>query len=271
MECSNAPFLARFDIRSDVSADQMSVRLFVLSTRFVPSLLAVLPISHFAHSQPLSAFQSVFAAETTSRSPPPFTAMQVLRRPGERPQRFHNLPPATPAQYRPVTSSSTFSPLSSLAQPPPPVVAAPSHPPPTTAFILDSIRPLFVHGRYSAALSRYQQLRITLLGSPDSRSVEWLVETARVWRMIGECQQKLEAWQDSSLSLSSALSLVDSAIDLPTLPRHWRYDVLILQQQLHHLMGDTHLALSETMSDDDTAAAIELAREAVQYGRKGGE
>ena len=94
------------------------------------------------------------------------------------------------------------------------------------------------------------------------------MDTARVWRMIGECQQKLEVWQDSSLSFSSALSLIDSAIDLPQLPRHWRYDVLILQQQLHHLMGDTHLALSEAMGEDDTAAAIELAREALQYGKK---
>ena len=86
--------------------------------------------------------------------------------------------------------------------------------------------------------------------------------------MIGECQQKLEVWQDSSLSLSSALSLVDTAIDLPQLTRQWRYDVLILQQQLHHLMGDTQLALSETVGVDDTAAAIERVREALQYGKK---
>ena len=127
---------------------------------------------------------------------------------------------------------------------------------------------MFVDGQYTAALSRYQQLRHSLLGAPNARSVEWLITTARVWRMIGECQQKLEVWQDSSLSFSSGLSLVDAALDLPQLSRQWRYDVLILQQQLHHLMGDTHLALSETVGVDDTAAAIELAREALQWGKK---
>ena len=194
--------------------------------------------------------------------------MQVLRRPGERPQRIHNQPPPTPAQYRPIAPSATsLLPLISHSQPQP-LPVAPPRAPPTSTLTLDSIRPLFLDGNYSTALTRYQQLRLALLSKPDSRSVEWLVDTARVWRMIGECQQKLEAWQDSSLSFSSALSLVDSAIDLPQLPRQWRYDVLILQQQLHHLMGDTHLALSEAMEDDDTAAAIELACEALQYGKK---
>ena len=105
-------------------------------------------------------------------------------------------------------------------------------------------------------------------GRPNHRSVEWLLDTARVWRMIGECQQKLEAWQDSSASFTNALALVDSALDLAGLTRESRYSVLMCQQQLHHLLSDTDLAMSEAMgdNDDDTARAVELALSAVRYG-----
>ena len=85
--------------------------------------------------------------------------------------------------------------------------------------------------------------------------------------MIGECHRALSAYPQAEAALLSALHHCEEAIALiPPLTPSAHYQALLDLQQVHHLLGDTYVGLSEAA--EDSTSACQLALEALELAAK---
>ena len=145
--------------------------------------------------------------------------------------------PAFPSR-RTTPTPTHFCPPSS----PHPSPALPLTPSPAPPYDIDRILPLVRSGQYQRALLLYQSHATLLTPLPPSHSTQR--DLAHVHRMMGDCYGALGRWEEARLSLLSALHHCEESISL--LPHcSPSYPSLIAHQQILHLLGDAHTALSE--------------------------
>ena len=177
--------------------------------------------------------------------------------------RFLPVTAAAPSTPRPRSPKST----------PPPATSTSASSTSSSSAVLDRILRAVRVGHHDRALASYELHLPTLLSpSPDSSLSH--SEVAYVYRMMADCHRALGQYQQAEAVLLSALHHCEEAILLlpPSAPHSVRHPLLLDQQAVHHLLGDTYTALSEKCDEStEFEEAKRLALEALELACKAEE
>ena len=133
--------------------------------------------------------------------------------------------------------------------------------------MLDRILQIVRAGDHARALALYAKHLPTLL---DVSPLTCLThrDIGHAYRMVGECHRALGDYPQAEAALLSALHHCEESLALlsPAFPPDSQLQALLDVQQIHHLLGDTYVALSEAA--DDHSGACHLALEALELACK---